>query len=87
MSTTYDLPMPGDGYDGRTVVASCFVADEVSDPYGDSHAAVLLLNAEPPFYAVASIEWSGGSWANTDEETFANIVLAGEHYHDVTGCA
>ena len=52
MSTTYDLPMPGDKVDGLTVIASGWL-DDISEP---GSWLIIGLYPEPPYYAVREYE-------------------------------
>jgi hypothetical protein len=72
VTTSYDLPLPGDEYDGRTVIASTYCGPD------DSTGLLILLNAEPPFYAVADVELH--SRENMSEESFRNINQAVRDY-------
>ena len=58
MTTTYDMPLPGATFDGRTVIASCYVAD-ASKYIGDENWLLLLLNEQAPFYSVEEHDPNG----------------------------
>lgn len=68
------LPMPNDEYDDAIVIASVWFDDD------NGTATLMLLRKQPPFYAVADIEWTGGSWRTTDERPHPNINPAVEDY-------
>jgi predicted metal-dependent enzyme (double-stranded beta helix superfamily) len=72
MTTSYDLPMPGEKFDEKTVIASTWTADD-----DDNIQATLVLLADtPPFYTVTCVEWQGGSWTVVDSYVHWNLVHA-----------
>lgn len=75
MSTTYDLPMPMDAFDGGHIVASCWDDDE-SGTY-----TVLMLMPEEPFYAVREYQGAGKLLC---AERFENIAHAAIAYNEAT---
>jgi hypothetical protein len=81
VSTTYDLPLPGETFDGRTVIASTWVRDD-EEPI---LALLMLLNPKPPYYTVASLIWSGGGWVIEASEDQPNINPATEAYSNQGG--
>jgi len=81
MTTSYDLPMPGDKFAG-TVIASCWEAD---DPDELVLAGLLVLNDAPPFYTVMQIAMRGGRWNIETREHHRNIVDATHAYAEEVG--
>ena len=83
-TTTIQIPLPGDEYDGRTVVASCWIRDDEI-----ILALVMLLNAEAPYYSVAQIEWRPVPglpyWHNNGETFHRNINEATAEYANSGG--
>lgn len=75
------FPMPGEQFDGRTVIASTWLRDgfttgerEYLPPNAPEFLAlVLLLNAGPPYYTVAQLQSDGGAWTIAASEDFPNI--------------
>jgi hypothetical protein len=72
MTTTYDLPMPGETRAGGVIVASCWATDDL--------ALLLLLREAKPYYRVVEMTWRGGGWIVDDDETFENINEAVAYY-------
>lgn len=82
MTTTYDIPMPNDVIDGRTIIASAYLTDE-----DDEQVMVMLmvLNPQPPFYTV--VETSLPVLISMPEGTdFSNIIPAAEFYQQESSC-
>jgi hypothetical protein len=75
MTTTYDLPLPGDTVDGHTVVASTYLTDDT--------ATLILLNDMPPFFTVAEVSIPVASIYA--EQEFHNIVYAVREYEQRGG--
>lgn len=89
MSTTYDLPMPGERIFSRVVVASVWTPVADVDELGESHAMLLLLADAKPFYSVVEVEvaWSGRGWVIEDERHHENINHAVADFADSGGDA
>lgn len=92
--STYQLPMPGERFDGRIVIASCYGRDEGDELDFDT---LLLLNDTPDSY-YSVVEVSVRTSSVFMELTYPNIVPAAEGYqeyseawggdsigHDITG--
>lgn len=70
LSVPLKLPLPGDQFDGRTVIASTWT-DDLSDT---RLATLLLLNHAPPYYTVAEIVAKPGkAWQLGEHDEFPNI--------------
>lgn len=80
------FPMPGEQFDGRTVIASTWLRDGwmPGDVHGDDEpeylALVMLLNAGPPYYTVAQLQSDGGAWTIAASEDHPNINPATDDY-------
>lgn len=90
MSDTLELPMPNETFDGKTVVASCWINDSYElGPNEDLSVAVVLLMADTPgsYYQVMELEAQEGDyWRVTQYRPHTNIVFAAEDYRENTGC-
>ncbi len=78
------LPLPGDTFDGGTVIASCWQND--TDPDIPIWAELLLLTPEPGrHYRLVEIEHNVSDWTVTGRTAFENIIPATEAYSDAIG--
>lgn len=80
MSTTYDLPMPGDPVEACTVIASRWGNDTPED--GPVFGEAILLGVIAPFYAVAQImQDDERNWyVHTTESVHFHITEAADAY-------
>lgn len=76
--TNPKLPLPGEPYDGGTVIASVWGCDDPDD--GQVWALLLLLLPEPDYYRVVEIEPFEDGWKVTVRRRFPNIVPAVAQY-------
>jgi hypothetical protein len=67
-----DLPLPGDEYDGRQVIASCYCG------FNEDVGQLVLLNEQMPFYSVVEVDLP--SLRSLCERSFTNISLAVTDY-------
>jgi hypothetical protein len=83
MTTTYDLPMPGEHLHSldAVVIASCYLND---DDDTTAVAGILLLNGQPPYYTYGEYDLRSGTFEYYAD--FPNIIPAAEHYSGETGC-
>ena len=80
-----NIPMPNERLNDKTVVASTWLNDDA----GTEMCLVLCLEAAPPFFAVAQLEWQtwtgGGGWVASEWEMHHNIVPAVACYEEMGG--
>lgn len=83
MTTTQNIiNLPNDEFGGGMVIASVWLRDDVEVPF----ALLLLLLPEPPYYALAEVEYRDGKWVEyVDRQYFPNIVPAVEAYQQNGG--
>lgn len=97
MTDFLELPMPGETFDGKIVVASIWITEDYDGGEDcDLTLADLLLldpHASKGFYSVVQLvarEDDGGTWGEiivlTPDRDITNIVWAAEFYQDMTGC-
>lgn len=75
------LPMPGEQFDGRIVIASIWIRDDEQPPL----ALLMLLNSMPPYYTVAEITFVDDAWTITSSDDHPNINPATACYADNGG--
>lgn len=76
------LPMPGDHFDGKTVIASVWGNDEPDDEAVNG-CTVLTLDAGAPFYILLQCYSNpSGGWEIDMRQSFDNIVPAADAYRE-----
>jgi len=79
LNDSTSIPRPGHVFDGRIVVASCYMDDDTW--------LMILLNPEPSYFSVVTVEDGQTTLNPRRDDKWDNIVHATRHYIESGGDA